>query len=47
MLYWKQVGKRFPIHGKNQLESFVNVEKSDDYVGKRYHEIMFLTRQKG
>lgn len=47
MLYWKQVGKRFLTHGKNSLESFVNLEKTDDYVGKRYHKIMFLTRQKG
>ena len=44
MLYWKQVGKRFLIHGKNPLESFTNVEKTDNYVGKRYHEIMFLTK---
>ena len=47
MLYWKQVGKRFLVYRKNALESFENVEKTDDYVGKRYHKIMFLTRQKG
>ena len=47
MLYWKQVGKRFLVHRENLLESFVNVEKTDNYIGKRYHKIMFLTRQKG
>ena len=31
------MGKRFLICKKNSLKNFVNVEKADDYVGKRYH----------